>query len=34
MEHRHIDVVCVIAAFPRALVLLAVAYAPFLLGWT
>jgi hypothetical protein len=33
MDRRHIDFFCVAVAFPLALVLLALVYAPFLLGW-
>jgi hypothetical protein len=33
MTHRQTDIVCLAAAFPLALLLLAAAYAPFWLGW-
>ncbi|WNV11687.1 hypothetical protein [Tardiphaga sp. 709] len=33
MQLRNIDKLCIAAAFPLALFLLAIAYAPFLLGW-
>jgi hypothetical protein len=33
MQLRNIDKLCIAAGFPLALFLLAIAYAPFLLGW-
>jgi hypothetical protein len=33
MQLRNVDIICLVAAFPLALILLAIAYAPFLFGW-
>jgi hypothetical protein len=33
MQFRNIDTLCIAAAFPLALILLAIAYAPFFFGW-
>jgi hypothetical protein len=33
MQLRNMDTICIVAAFPLALILLGVAYGPFLFGW-